>query len=65
MTGTRWRQNTTGKPPRGKPDRRAMVKLRNGMLPVKSWPVDGKGGARWTLTDDPFDIVEFAIVGGE
>lgn len=40
--------------------RRVKVTLRNGMRPPESWPVDGKSPAtRWSLTGDPFDIVEF------
>lgn len=62
----KWKTNDTGKPPRGKRDQRVMVKLRNGMLPQKSWPVEGgRPGTRWTLTDDPFDIVEFRIEGAD
>ncbi len=43
--------------------RRVRVRLRNGLRPAESWPGDGRFGCRWTLTGDPFDILEWEIAG--
>lgn len=42
--------------------KRVKVRLRNGMKPEQSWAADGRYGCRWTLTDHPFDIVEYEVL---
>jgi hypothetical protein len=39
--------------------KRVFVRLRSGIMPKESWPADGRGGARWTLEDHPFDILHY------
>lgn len=54
----RWRENTTGKCPpalSGK-GKRCWVELRNGIKPAAPWVAPT---ARWSLDDDPFDIVRY------
>ncbi len=50
-----------GRLPRAAQGKRVRVKLRNGKMPPESWAADGKNGCRWTLTDDPHDIVAYEI----
>lgn len=71
-----FKENTTGKIPRGANGKRVIVYLRNGNLcgvePVTTvtppgWAADGKGGCRWSFLpeDNPasaFDILGFKIL---
>jgi hypothetical protein len=57
------RPNEQGRCPREAQGKRVRVTLRNGMRPPESWPADGKGACRWTLTGDEFDILEWEIAG--
>jgi len=52
--------------------KRVIVQLRNGRIagekPVRDdlppgWAADGKNGCRWSLRDNPFDIVGWRLVG--
>lgn len=62
---SQWQPNTGQRPQRDEEDAPPIVsvyvRLRNGREPVWPWPVDtGRAeNTRWTLTGDPFDIVEW------
>ena len=65
----RWRTNVGRCPPElAGTETRVFVELRNGTIPrdpdgrLQSWPADTKKGqkTRWTLTNDPFDIVKWS-----
>lgn len=43
--------------------RRVKVKLRNGTFPLESWAADGRNGCNWTLSNWPFDIIEWELAG--
>lgn len=51
--------------------KRVIVALRNGSVcgrePVSSggprgWAADGRGGCRWSLTNHPFDIINYEVI---
>jgi len=48
--------------PRDAENKRVNVILRNGERAESSWPADGRGGCRWTLTGHPFDIAQYEVV---
>ena len=65
-----WKENNTGKVPRGARGKRVRVVLvgggegrydENPMTPP-GWAADGKGGCRWTLTESEFDIAWYLIL---
>lgn len=41
--------------------KRVRVRLRNGVT-CDSWPADGRGGCRWTLTGDTHDILAYQVI---
>jgi hypothetical protein len=54
-----------GEIPRRARGKRVHVRLRNGYNTREhepnGWAADGPGGCRWSLQNDPFDIVEYDI----
>lgn len=62
-------RDNPGHQPRGTAGKRVRVILRGGCgsglperyRPPESWPADGRQGCRWTLNDDPFDILQFEV----
>ena len=46
--------------------KRVRVRLRHavdaGLPDTRDWPADGRGGCRWSLTGDPFDIAEYEVI---
>lgn len=61
-TWPRYRRNPGHCPPEAE-GKRVLVRLANGSYPGESWPADGKGGCRWSLTGAPHDIEAWAIAG--
>lgn len=68
--GPEWKRNPGRLPDEAK-GKRVVVMLANGSVcgetPVSKetkagWAADGKGGCRWSLTNDPFDIHWYRVL---
>lgn len=47
--------------PREAKGKRVRVILANGREVAGSWPADGSGGCRWSITGFDFDIAEYEV----